>query len=465
MDPVYNTHRMSGAVRDEETTMGPRSARADVPPRPTVRVVFGGRHVRSDVHALRPGSTPVGRGVDSVLGIRIDGDPRLSREHAVLSVTGDVVSLENRSQHGTLVNGRAAQQPHVLADGDVIQLGDTFLVFRLVPADVVDVPNAAIVGLSPHAARLRSTVRLVGPTTASVLLLGPTGAGKDVLARALHEESGRRGAFVPVNATAIPETLAESQLFGHLAGSFTGAKENHPGWFRQADGGTLFLDEIGDLPLSMQPKLLRVLDERRVTPVGASQPVPVDVRLVAATNADLEARVQDGRFRADLFARLAEIAVVLPPLGARRDDVLVLLEHALPKGHPPFEPALVHALLAHPWPYNVREVMKVATELAVRGAGQASFTLGMIEERLRPRTSGPFAAGELPPSPSTPGGGSREVPVPDKEQLQELLRRHKGVIAEVARATGRSRKQVYRWLDKHGLRSTAAGTDLDDETA
>ncbi len=446
---MYNSLRMT---RDDETTMGPSQARARHPPRATLRVVFSGDAPTVDVHALRQGTTAVGRSVDAVLGIRLD-DPRLSREHAVVVVDGGRVRVVNKSQHGTFQNGVAVEDA-LLADGDVLQLGDTFAVFRLVPADVVDVINNAIIGVSPAAAQLRSTVKLVGPTGASVLLLGPTGAGKDVLARALHDESGRTGAFIAVNATAIPESLAESQLFGHLAGSFTGAKGDHPGWFRQADGGTLFLDEVGDIPLALQPKLLRVLDERRVTPVGAAHAVPVDVRVLAATNADLEARVADGRFRGDLYARLAEISVRLPPLSARKEDVMPLFEHALPKGHAPYEPALVRALLAYAWPYNVREVMKVATELAVRGEGRPLLALDLVEERLRSR---PAPAGGPPAtSAPAPAGDPARDPVPDKEQLQELLKRHRGVIAEIARATGRSRKQVYRWLDKHGLRGALA---------
>ena len=443
---------------EAETTMGPSVQRARAAPRPTLRLVFSGNEVRADVQALGPGATPVGRVVDSVLGIRLEGDPRLSREHAEIIVEGERVRVVNKSQHGTFVNGVKVEDGP-LADGDVLQLGDTFGIFRFVPGDVVDAPNKSIVGNSPHAARLRSTVRLVGPTHASVLLLGPTGSGKDVMARALHDESGRKGAFVAVNATAIPESLAESQLFGHVAGSFTGAKGDHPGWFRQADGGTVFLDEVGDIPLGLQPKLLRVLDERRITPVGAAAAIPVDVRVVAATNADLEARVRDGRFRGDLYARLAEINVSLPPLSARKEDVLPLLEHALPAKHAPFEPPLVAALLAYSWPYNVREVMKVATELSVRGAGLPVLTLELVEDRLKERAdqSGPITT----PPPTAPA--AKEQPAPDKEQLLELLKRHKGVIADIARATGRSRKQVYRWLDKHGLRGQAVGTDDGDE--
>ncbi|MCC7111968.1 MAG: sigma 54-interacting transcriptional regulator, partial [Deltaproteobacteria bacterium] len=280
--------------------------------------------------------------------------------------------------------------------------------------------------------------------------------GKDVAARALHEQSGRRGAFVAVNCAAIPENLAESQLFGHKAGSFTGAQKDHTGYFRQADGGTLFLDEVGELPLSLQPKLLRVLDEGQVFAVGASTGVPVDVRLVAATNRHIAKEVEQGTFRADLFARLAEITISLPPLRARKEDVLLLLLRALPEGVS-LSPALVSALLLHHWPFNVRELMKIATELEVKAQGRPVLDVDLLEGRLLgPQPGGgpgPVATPapvELPRAERVPAP-KREEPAPSKEELERLLAAHRGKVSDVARATGRSRTQVYRWLEQHGF--------------
>jgi DNA-binding NtrC family response regulator len=436
----------------DQTTLGPAVERRRAPPRPTMRVLYAAGRVLSEAHALRAGETPIGRAVDSVLGVRLDHDPRLSRHHATVVVDGDGVRCRNESRHPALRNG-APFDACRLDDGDVLQLGDTLLLYRLVPADVIDAKSPRVLGVSPEAMRLRASIELVGPTAASVLLLGPTGAGKDVAARALHEASRRRGPFVPLNVTAIPETLAESTLFGHAAGAFTGATAEHLGAFRQANGGTLFLDEIGDLPPALQPKLLRALDDKRVMPVGARESVAVDVRILTATNADIDARVQRGAFRADLHARLAEINLRLPPLAARREDILLLLTSALPSGHPPLEASLAAALVLHAWPYNVREVMKVASELAVRGAGREALTLDLVADRLRapPRAETDPAASDEADQDEKPEDGAR-APAPDRQALAALLERHGGVIADVARATGRSRKQVYRWMEQHGLR-------------
>lgn len=455
----------------DATTLGPLAQRRGAPPRPTLRVLFSGTAPRLELHALRAGATPIGRGVDSVQGIRLDADPRLSRQHARVVLGDEGARLINDSQHGTLKNGVPVDDAP-LDDGDLVQLGDTFLIFRWLPADLVDAKVPSLLGVSPAAVRLRSTARLVGPTPSPVLLLGPTGTGKEVMARALHDESGRRGRFVLANPTGMPDAVAERELFGEVPAAKSGTPGPRVGWLRQAEGGTLFLDEVGALPLSLQPRLVRVLDERRALAVGSTAPAPVDVRVIAASNADLDLLVREGRLRADLYARLAEITVHLPPLSARREDVLPLLLSSLPAGHAPLEPALVAALLQYPWPYHVREVKKVGTELGVLGAGRPLLTLDLVAERLKPpRLPTPAASPAASPAAVPPAAvpGKRDPgPIPDKGELEQLLKRHHFVIADVARATGRSRKQVYRWLDKHGLRHMAADAadrerELDDD--
>ena len=440
----------------DDTTMGPQALRSGAASRPILRVLFTAGAPRHQVHALHQGVTAIGRGVDSVAGVRLEGDPRLSRQHARVELDGEVARLVNDSSYGTLKNGQAVDSA-VLADGDLIQVGDSMLMFRRLPTDVVDVAVPGILGVSPEAVRLRATARLVGPTSSPVLLLGATGTGKEVMARALHAESARRGPFVAFTCTGLPAEVAEVELFGRSGGSSQGVE----GALRRAQGGTIFLDEIGELPLAVQPRLVRVLDERRALAVGGSAAYDVDARVIVSSGADLAPAVQAGRLRADLYARLAEITVTLPSMTARREDVLPLLESALPKGHAPLEPALVAALLAYPWPYGVREVLKVATELGVRGAGQPLLTHDLVGERLR---------ASPPPAPLAEAAGkqpSAREHIPDKAELLTLLKQHGFVIADVARATGRSRKQVYRWLDKHDLRKLVAERDggLDDESS
>ncbi len=434
--------------------MGPSALRAGAAPRPILRVLFSAGAARSEVYALRPGVTPIGRGVDSVAGVRLDGDPRLSRQHARVELDGDVARLVNDSSYGTLKNGQRVEAA-VLADGDLIEVGESFLLFRRLPVDVVDAAVPGVIGVSPEAVRLRATARLVGPTMSPVLLVGATGTGKEVMARALHGQSGRRGAFVALACTGLPAEVAEVELFGRSGSDVDGA-------LRGAAGGTIFLDEIAELPPAVQPKLVRVLDERRALAVGGTTGYAVDARVIAASGADLAAAVRAGRLRADLYARLAEITVTLPSMTARREDVLPLLEAALPKGHAPLEPALVAALLAYDWPFGAREVMKVATELGVRGAGRPLLTLDLVGDRLRRMPA---------PAPSPVGEAAERHPsarehIPDKAELMALLKQHAYVIADVARATGRSRKQVYRWLDKHDLRKLVAerAGDLDDDS-
>ena len=243
-------------------------------------------------------------------------------------------------------------------------------------APLLTLPTANAVGLSARASamvfadpRSRAVHRLIdiiGPSEATALVIGETGTGKEIIARAIHERSRRAGKpFVAVNCGAFAEHLVDSELFGHEAGSFTGATGTRAGWFEAANGGTLFLDEIGDLPLALQVKLLRVLQEREVVRVGSRTPIPVDVRLVAATNVELQQAVLDGRFRADLYYRLRVVAIELPPLRERPGDILPLAEHFLDVYVRRLQSERIlgddaqRALLDYPWPGNIRELENV----------------------------------------------------------------------------------------------------------
>jgi two-component system response regulator AtoC len=247
-----------------------------------------------------------------------------------------------------------------------------------------------MVGASHAMQALRELVERVAPSETAVLICGESGTGKELVARALHQRSPRAsGPFVAVGCAAVPETLLESELFGHAKGAFTDAKQERIGLFQQAQRGTLFLDEIGELPLGLQPKLLRALQEKAVRPVGGRAEIPFDARLVAATNRDLEAAVEEGRFRQDLYYRIQVVQIDVPPLRARGNDILLLTQHFIQqcsatanKRVTGIVPAAAHRLLAYPWPGNLRE-LRNCVERAVTLCRHSEITV----EDLPPRIS------------------------------------------------------------------------------
>ncbi len=230
-----------------------------------------------------------------------------------------------------------------------------------------------LIGKSAPMLSLQEQIRRVAPTPATVLILGPTGSGKELVARAIHTLSGRPGPFLAVNCGALPHDLLSSELFGHVRGAFTGATEDHPGLFRAAEGGTLFLDEIAELGADDQVKLLRVLQEREVRPVGSTQSIPIDVRVLAATNRDLAHMVDSGTFRQDLHGRIGSFPLDVPPLVCRREDIPVLFIHHLADLAPTYgkkiesvDPKVLRMLINHDWKDNVRELISVVTRTLIR---------------------------------------------------------------------------------------------------
>jgi sigma-54 specific flagellar transcriptional regulator A len=290
-------------------------------------------------------------------------------------------------------------------------------------------PPSFFIGSSPIANALRRLVTTISNSNATVLITGESGTGKELLARSLHEQSDRvGGTFVPINCSAIPKELLESELFGHRKGSFTGAVADRIGRFELAHGGTIFLDEIGDMSLDMQVKLLRVLQERVIDPVGSTRQIPIDVRVIAATHRDLEAEIQAGRFREDLYYRLNVLPVVTPPLRERPEDIAELLrfyaEHyKLPKGQAVrFSPDFLDALVAYPWPGNVRELCNLMDRFSTLYAGQM-LDLRAIPANLLPKGLVPVQAEMTPPpevlAEMAHAGGMSEDLLPNQPEPQD----------------------------------------------
>lgn len=282
-------------------------------------------------------------------------DSFVSQHHVLLSPDGDALLVADvGSRNGTFVNGARVQRGE-LRLGSCLVIGRTQL--RLCGTG----QDSLLIGNSAAMQQVRAQIQRFAPTGMAVLVLGESGTGKELVARSLHEQSGLRGDLIAVNCGALPKELIESELFGHERGAFTGAQRRHLGCFGEADGGTLFLDEIGELPLELQPRLLRALESKAIRPVGSTREVPVEVRIVAATHQNLALAVQQGRFRADLYYRLCGLEVVIPPLRARSQDVGQLVRHFLSNsdGRLPacsISDSELQQVAKQPWPGNVRQL-------------------------------------------------------------------------------------------------------------
>ncbi len=396
-------------------------------------------------------------------GIRAIAHRTVSRRHAEIGWSDGahhVVDLGSRNGSG--LDGRPIDGRCPLADGAVLRLGDTLAVYERGTAerDGPTIDRAALPGNARPVCRLRRLLARAASDPAPALLIGETGTGKEYLAREIHRLSGRSGPFRAVNCAALSPALVESQLFGHRRGAFTGAQRDAPGLFRDAHEGTLLLDEIGDLPLEAQPKLLRVLQEAEVLPVGESRPVPVDVRIVAATLHPLAERVEAGLFRRDLYARLAMWELDVPPLRARRCDVLSWFERLddtwraarpqLDDGPIALDVNAAEHLLLAPWPENLRGLGRAVHRLAGAHGGRVldGPTLAAVVGPLpRPVTPPPASPADSPPSVAAAPRAAR----PSADELSAALE-SLGSVRAVARHYQRERKQIYRWMDAYGLR-------------
>jgi transcriptional regulator of acetoin/glycerol metabolism len=364
----------------------------------------------------------------------------------------DLGSTNGSSLDGTTVTTSP------LHDGAVLSLGHTVFIFReALPtprvdqevdfADLGSMP-VAYASLLPDYAEQLSMLERVATSDLSVLILGETGTGKELLARAIHATSAREGALVAVNCGALPEALVESQFFGHLKGAFSGAHRDTVGFVRASDKGTLFLDEVGDLRGPSQAALLRVLQEREVTPVGAVRAQSVDLRVVSATHRPIHTLAESGAFRADLLARLAGFRHFVRPLRERREDLGVIYAAMMRERSqagqalPMLTPEAARALLSYSWPGNVRELAHVVSACAVLSSAKA------------------LHVSDLPPevrSPTAPPDGDQPVLFTEasrsdvRERLIANLQMHSGNISAVAQAMRTSRTQVYRWLKRFAI--------------
>jgi len=397
-------------------------------------------------------------------------DRGISRKHAeFLLRDGRVWVRDLGSRNGTFLHGVRVTEAE-LQLGSVVQIGETALgVYPRWHIREVDPSEhqrfGLVCGRSLSMRNMFAILERVAPSNATVLVEGESGTGKELVARSLHEASPRaRQPYVVFDCTTVTKELAESELFGHVRGAFSGAVADRDGAFRQADGGTIFLDELGELPLDLQPKLLRVLESGEVRRVGDSQRRKVDVRVVAATNRDLQAEARRGRFRSDLLYRLSVVCVQVPPLRARPEDIALLTERLLDGHLAPgsrVEGQNLERLMGYSFPGNVRELRNVLTRalaLAPRRDGYVRFdelVLNLASDASSPSSLGYHFPGvdvHLPYKDAK----QRLVAQFDDEYVQALMRRNAGNISRAAKAANLSRKHVYALL-----RRTEA--DPDDE--
>jgi DNA-binding NtrC family response regulator len=311
-------------------------------------------------------------------------------------------------------------------------------------------PAADLVGKSPAMNRVFELIDSVAPSDATVLVQGESGTGKELVARAIHRASSRRyNPMVVVHCAALAEGILESELFGHEKGAFTGANYHHKGKFEQADGGTVFLDEIGEISGKVQVELLRVLEEKHVTRVGGKQPIPVDFRIVAATNRDLRALVDDGRFREDLFWRLDVVTIDLPPLRERPDDIPLLAEHFVERfcramSRPParLSPGALEAIRRHPWPGNVRELQNAIERALVLGNGET-----IEAEHL------PFDGSRAPEAPRPAGRTLADV---ERAHIEGVLDQTDWNITRAASVLNVDRGTLYNKIKKYEITRPAS---------
>jgi DNA-binding NtrC family response regulator len=379
-------------------------------------------------------------------------DSAVSRHHIAITPTrrGHLVR-DLGSTNGTAINGVVVERAY-LAPGAVIAIGQSRLRFDALRGEEraalsSDARWGRALGTSEAMRRIFAVLPRLADSDATILLEGETGTGKGLLAEAIHDASPRAdGPFIVLDCGAIPPTLIESELFGHEKGAFTGASAARIGGFEAARGGTVFLDEIGELPLDMQPKLLRAIEDRVVKRVGGNEAVRLDIRIVAATNRDLRTEINHGRFRSDLYYRLNTFRLRIPPLRERRDDVALLVAHfynQLSPGEPP-PAALISELVRHDWPGNVRE-LRAAVERAVLLGDPA------VWRSLSGEASGTAEDDRFVDGTSFRAAKERAVAAWERDYVRTLIARHDGNLSRAARAVRMDRNHLRELLRRHRI--------------
>ena len=405
-------------------------------------------------------------------------DPTVSAFHAELQGVDEQGAIRVRdlsSRNGTRYAG-ARLESALLPTGATVEIGSSVVRLQLDAAVEHALPDLHAFGeLRGRNAAMRglfSTLQRLARTDLSVLIEGQTGTGKELAARGIHDTSPHaQGPFVVLDCTAIPSTLAESVLFGHERGAFTGANERRLGIFEAADGGTVFLDEVGELPLELQPKLLRVLERREVVRVGSTTPRPVQVRVISATWRDLRQMINTSRFREDLYYRLAQARVIIPPLRERSDDVPVLVYHFLKRlpanapGARAIAPEALQELIGREYAGNIRELKSTVERAALMAEGAVITPADLAFERILSGERARAQDSAARPHPSTAGGAANQPLTPfkdakrtlidefEKDYLQRLLHRTGDNLSRAAALAGIERHYLRDLFRKHGLRS------------
>jgi DNA-binding NtrC family response regulator len=380
-------------------------------------------------------------------------DPHVSREHATIRKTARGYLLHDRSRNGTKINHQNVKH-HLLKEGDLIEIGRFHLAFHNQcpvppPEHTQGMQETKILGNSPNLRKVLRQCRLAAMTDLPVIIFGETGTGKDMIAHYIHEQSRRsEESLLTLNCGALSATLMESELFGHEKGSFTGAFQARKGLLEVASQGTLFMDEIGELPLSLQPKLLRVLEAMKIRPLGANQDIPIQTRLITATHRDLTQEVQSGNFREDLFHRLHVFSLAIPPLRQRKKDIPLLAEDLLQKAG--FAKQLSANALArlqeYSWPGNIREMRNVLLKAAVLTKGH-QLEEGDLDIPL-PDNSSPLDKN----SPSILRTLNRgQLQENEMQLIQKTLQQNHWNRLKTASALGISRSTLYLKIRKYGF--------------